>query len=545
MAFQYETGSGSDRATGYRDMLSKIVAMATSKHVSAVVINAGGTGYVNGEIVTLTHAGAYLDAKFEVTAAAGVITGLRILANGAFSNRAASATVSAGGSGYANGNIIEVQGGTNREKAKFTATTSAGAVTSVALFETGGSYSSTPSNPASTTKIGPTAGTGSGCTLTVTYTGLIGTTGLALTGGSGTGATVNITLTDTGWTAERNTNSSTFNSLTDEKQVVLKGDAAGLTNKPYIGFCTLTATSGLNTRYAISLHGMTSHNSGTAMSAQPGLLGDPGTFSTSFPYLLCDENDLQDMDFWISLDDKRISGVLDTNSGAATSDDSQYHHWYAGYYESFATEIEDPYPLFVGASGRQYNIDPSASSVHISGLSECYRDDSNNTGFWFYLSEDSAWTNVANTTSGLTTTTRGIAMFPMCLASSKATAFVSDGIADNGPIEFASTVGSIGRAVSSRRLGMIPGTTPYHYPIPLTLLHRSQGSPQGANTDTTDDTLRGTLANWYWVFNSDSSMATITAFAEDYITIGSDRYRVFHTHVQRQLYHYVCLKESV
>jgi hypothetical protein len=135
-------------------------------------------------------------------------------------------------------------------------------------------------------------------------TGMIGTTGLAVTGGGGTGATVDITLAETGWTVDgRNTNDRTENSLTDEKEVVLVGDAAGLTNKPYIGMISATATSGINTRYALVLFGMLAHNSAIAFKDQPGL--SPGVNSGTDAledggsFLLCDEDDVQDMDFWL------------------------------------------------------------------------------------------------------------------------------------------------------------------------------------------------------------------------------------------------------
>jgi hypothetical protein len=252
------------------------------------------------------------------------------------------------------------------------------------------------------------------------------------------------------------------------------------------------------------------------------------------------------MDFWISADDKRISGVLDTNSAAATSDDSQYHHFYSGYYDSFATEVEDPYPMFVGASATQYEIDPSGSSGQISGLSECFRSGSSatNTSMFFYASEVSGWVTVANTTSGSAASPQGVGMFPMVQASDKIGTFDSDGIADDGPVSLWTGVGSTGRAASTRRLYPIPGaTTAYHYPIPLTLYYRPTGS-FGGTTDTTKDSLRGSLANWFWVFNTSSAGADIANFAEDYITVGSDRYRVFHTHVQKQRYHYVCVKET-
>lgn len=544
MAWQYEVGSGTDRATTYRDFLTKLVAFCTSQHVATVAVNAGGTGWTTGDIATLTHAGAYLDAKFEVTAVAGAITALRIVAAGAFADRAASATVSAGGSNYAVGNILQVQGGSSRERAKFqVATLSGSAVATVTLFETGGAYSSTPSNPAATTKVGPTAGTGSGCTLTVTYTGLIGTTGLAITG-AGTGATVDITLAQTGWSEDgRNTNSTTFNGLTDEKEVVLKADAAGLTNKPYVGFTTFTRTSGLNTRYIIGIHPMIAHNQGIALVSQPGIWGDPGTWSDERSYILCNQNQLQQMDFWLSVNDKRICGVLDLNSGAANSDDRQPIQFYVGRLLTYATEVEDPYPMFVfGCRGT--NIDPHVSTTNITGFAECIAPPAPGTfnpGIAFYRAETAEWVFVLNSRNVASAESSHM-MFPMgnMTRINVSSGDQSDMVVEDHAVTFHTGIGSLNRASPTRRLFPVPGTTPFHYPIPLVVCSRGGGN----GVSLTLDNVRGQLDGCFWIYNTNSAGATISNFNLDYITIGSDRYRVFQTHVQRELYQYICIKEA-
>jgi hypothetical protein len=549
--FQANVGSGSGRATNYHNLLTKIVAFATSQGVDTVTVNAGGTGYSTGDVLTLSHAGGFLVARFEVTNQVGGVIqagGLRITSNGAFANRATTATVSAAGTGYNVGDILEVQGGSNRCKAKFQVATLTGAapngVATVTLFEDGGAYSSTPSNPASATKIGPTAGTGSGCTLTVTYTGLIGTTGLAVTGGTGTGATVDITLAQTGATCERNTNSTTFNGVTNEKEVVLKFDATGRTNKPYVGFATGTTTSGINTRPFIALLGMIAHNPAISMATQPNILGDPGTFSDNRPYMCCDENAAQEMDFWITCDDFRIGGVFNNNSGAANTDDGQYMQWYAGFMDTFATESENPYPMLVAATSRSRNQDPSVSQISHSGLAECLAPTSGNSGTWYYRVETSAWTNVINSINFAVDTQAPNCMAPMAKLQQP----TSNGGLTNleyiavtdGPLKIHVDIGSTGRAAATRRLLPIPGTTPHHFPIPLSVL-----SHPGTSTDQVLDTPRGQLRGFFWIYNTDSAGATIANFSEDYITIGSDRYRVFHNHMNTQVYNFICIKEDV
>ena len=90
----------------------------------------------------------------------------------------------------------------------------------------------------------------------------------------------------------------------------------------------------------------------------------------------------------------------------------------------------------------------------------------------------------------------------------------------------------------------IPGTTPLHFPVPLTIISR----PGGSSVNQTLDSVRGQLDGVYWISASTGTGGTpqkIVNFSEDYITIGSDRYRVFHTQVHIREYHYICVKEDV
>lgn len=537
MAWQPEVGSGSARATTYRDLLTKLVQFACSQHVATVAVNAGGTGYVVGDILTLTHGSAHLDARFEVTSvSAGVITGLRIVASGAFAQQATSATVSAGGSGYAVGDILQVQGGSTRLPAKFqVATLSGSAVATVTLFEGGGVYSSTPSNPAATLGVGPSTYAGDdAATLTVTYQALIGTTGLSVTGGTGSGATVDITLAETGWDASgRDDNDVLTNGVDGEKSVTLVGDATGKTNKPIAHYETLTSTSGVNTRYQIAARASIAHNPAQPIASQVGL--------SSNTYMPCDENQVQEMDFWFSVNDSRIVVIHNVNSGAANTDDGEYMHHYSGYYNSFASEAEDPYPYFLFSSARVSNVDPSLQSTNITGLSECVAPTGGNPGAYFFRSEDATWQTVENSENLNTNQTRTTIMFPMGQTPdiSQPSNSADRNFQEN--VQLWTGVGSTGRASATRRLLPVPGTTDLHFPFPLTMLHR----PGGTNVNETLDTIRGQLDEVFWIYNTDGTGATISNFSEDYITIGTDRYRVFHTHVHTQLYHYICVKEDV
>jgi hypothetical protein len=558
MAFQYETGSGSDRATSYRDLANKLVSFLTSRHVATVAVNAAGTGYVQGEILTLTHAGAHLDAKFEITSVGGSgdVTGLRIVASGAFGDRPnGSVTVSAGGTGYqasVSNIVLELSGGTSRCPAKVVATTNgSGVVTSAAIFEGAGSgngtgvYSSLPSYPAATTIVGPNGtAAGSGCTITMGgSTGIIGTTGLAVTGGSGSSCTVDITLAETGWTIdERNTNDRSQNSVLDEKEIVLVGDASGYTNRPFFSVITATATSGLTTRYTLALNGYIAHNPSLGLHEQnfrsTGIT-DAITLADGGAYLLCSQDTgggTDEMDFWFKADDIHVVVVTQIKESAATSDDGIYMQAYVGYMDRFGTETESPYPMLVSACARTYNIDPTAASTSITGIAE-----NRHTGTgcaWMYDYVGSAWVNIQNDDTSGSPSDEEIIVWPIGQAvRSDAN---DDEIVAEGPITIYGDHFLLDRSSATRIWRKVPGSTAEHFLWPLIAMRKDSSS-----ADDVNDRLYGELRGVYWIAADDGTGTRITNFSEDYVTIGSDRYMVFHCHTQAEPYQYIAIKVDV
>ncbi len=544
MVFQSEVGSGVNRATDYRDLVVKLVAMATSQHAATVAVNAGGTGYVVGDIVTLTHAGAIMDARFEVTTVSGgVITGLEIRDYGAFSNRITSAVAVAGGSGYVVGDVLELQGGSARENGKVqVATLSGSAVATVTVFETGGAYTTAPSAADTTVGIGPAAFAGDdAATITATMTGMIGTTGLSVTGGTGSSATVNITLAETGWAAERNTNSRTENSLTNEKEVVLKGDHGAFTNKPFIGFVTASATSGLDTRYGAVCFGMAAHNASTDFGDQIGL--SPGMTSgslvTGAPQLNTPVNQAQEIDFWVSVTDKRLVGAININPAAASTDSGVYLHFHLGMLNAFGTELENPYPMMIGASSRLTNHDPVLSTQQISGMAECNAPSSSSPGWYTYVTESAAWVAIENTENLNSNIERTMIMYPIGQVSDVTTPASAEIVRD-GTYQWWKGIATTSRAVPSSAFLPAPGSSPVYFPVPLTVLYRAGGS----SLDEDLDTVRGEVDGVFWISGSTETEAAISDFSEDTITMGGEKHRVFHNHVHHQRYHFICIRES-
>jgi len=546
MAWQPEVGSGTARAVSTEDFLNKFSQFICSQHVATVAVNNGGTAtYVVGDIMTLTHASAHLDARFEVTSvSAGVITGLRIIASGAFALQAASATVSAGGSGYAVGDIIEVAGGSSRLPAKFqVATLSGSAVATVTLFEGGGVYSSSPSNPAATEGVGPLAYAGDdACTLTVTYTALITPlTAVAITGGSGGGSpTVDITLAETGWAVDgRNRNDWDDDDLAagDQKQVTFVGDATGFTNKPYIHFATGQTTSGLNTRHWMEVWGSTAHNSALGIDAQPGI--GPGYVNDGASYCIFPQNQVASpptIDFWFSADEFRVHAHFNNNP-TATTDDGLYGWLHVGFMDRLKTETEDPYPMIQGAHCRDRDALHTAASTSITSLAECRAPTSGPV--WYYTADTSSWASISNDTTGSVGAKTNI-MFPFGEIPTQTSISSPEYIVADSVIMLNDGVIQRDRNSSTRVLRPTPGTTDLHFLFPLIAIRKLL-----TTVDPVTDSVRAQVRGVYWVYNDDGAGAAITNFSEDYITIGTDRYRIFHNHDLTTRYQYVAVLEDV
>lgn len=557
MAWQSEVGSGTNRATGYHDYLTKLVDMITSQHVATVAINAAGTGYVVGDVLTLTHAGAVLDAKFEVTTVGGSgdITGLRINCSGAFSNRVATVAVNAGGTGYSVGEVLEILGGSGRVKAKAQVdTVAAGVITAVSLFENGGAYATAPTLTAATTRgVGPSTFAGNDdATLDLTMTTLVGTTGLSVTGGTGSSATVDITLAESGWAVDddssnsANTNNHSYNSVTNEKIVRLVGDATGFTNKPYVFLLSGTETVGLDTRYFLAVVGGLSHNPSNDVDGQTGR--SPGFASGAFGddgcYLLFPQNDANDFDFWISVDEFRVYTQINENPSANT-DDGRYQGMHFGFMDRMGTETEDPYPYLVFASAKDRDANPATTSVDtITSIAELrYSGSAGDRGVcYYYRTEAADWTNVQNNDAGAAGRVTD-AMFPFGRINTVQSASGEDDkITQYGDFGFNNDVIKRDRTASTRVMSQVPGSTDEYWLVPLVVVRGPSDAVSGA--DLVSEFPRGTVRGVFWIYNDDGAGSALTNFSEDYATISGERYRIFHNHGETDRYQYIAVKED-
>lgn len=264
----------------------------------AEVLTIGGGGAVTA--VRIRNAGLYQAAPSDpVSTTGGTGSGCTLNCtfdtNGWLRRRATnvtgaaqSATTGAGGTGYVVGDIISLVGGTGTVVATFRVVTAPGGVVGTVAVVDPGSYTSTPSNPASTT-----GGSGSGCTLNVTY-------------GNGT----------------------------SEAEIILEGPGSGGSDEIYVGMLTYNVGGVRHIENA----GFTGFSEGLTWDTQPGISpGRSGTDGGSFT-----PTHQLSMSFWVSVSPRRIIYV---NRAV-----SMYGSGHLGFLQPFMTTGEYPYPMYIAGS---------------------------------------------------------------------------------------------------------------------------------------------------------------------------------------------------
>ena len=525
MTWQTETVASSDT---YREFLASMVAVMTSKHVSAVVLNAAGTGYTVGDILTISHASGYHDCRLEVlTITGGGGTGpigtVKILTGGAFAERVASAVVgAAAGSGYVVGDLLKVDVGVGvaTEHALFeVATLSGSAVATVTLKWTGGSYTTTP-----TTNEAVTEGVSSGfagddlATLDLTMQTIIGTTAIAVTGGTGSSGSFDLTLTQTGWQTLYDRQDHDWGTQPDnnDRDVVLEGTVS-TGDTPIIGFASVMGESGALDRYAICMYGMTAFNPALALTAQPNigpLAWTAGTGNGS--HILITEEVAEGNSWWFSANGRRVYGCVRGNVAGETD---SYHTFFSGFMNQYGTATTSPYPLLVAGSSYSYNQD-TYDSAH-TGLAECYQEATSNGPVYFLRKTDLAWAEVVNGSVSTVQQTR--VMFPLGRL----------GESTDGPNQISTDdnfrrLGSDGVITSSIRANLAvynypaPGTNDEYVLLPLTVVDKGDGG----GSDDIHTHIAGELDGCFWTGGTKADGTAMTS--EDYIeNAAGDRYRVF------------------
>lgn len=202
---------------------------------------------------------------------------------------ATAAAISAAGTGYTANDIVTIVGGTRTVAATVKILTVSGGVPQTVAVLTGGEYSTTPSNPASTS------------------------------GGTGSGLTLNMT-----WTAHA-----------DEHKYLMLHNT---NSDQYVGFKGFKYVSG-DTAYLIQVCGFSGFNSlSTPWEDQPGATCVPGESDDTY-VPLSGGGTPATVYYWISIHDERMVASFKVAS--------VYPNMYVGNIDPFMTGGEYTYPQLV------------------------------------------------------------------------------------------------------------------------------------------------------------------------------------------------------
>lgn len=364
-------------ATDYRDLSDLLVAAATGSSLTVATVTTAGTGYVVGDILTISGGTYDVQAQVEVTAVSGgAVTAVRLYNQGIYSvtpgspnsvgggsgsgcqltltwdtngwtaNRNTGTEISAvdsvasGGSGYSVNDIITLAGGVYKTQAQLRVTSeSSGVITGVSIEEPG-YYEVPPADSVVQSTVSP---------------------------GGGTGAEFNLSWED------------------GEKIVLLEGEGGG-TDEIYTGWRTLSdSVSGY---YNWELHGMTGHNTALDMENQPGI--SPGFHDQALSslrdgaYVLLHNTTIE---FWFNITSYRIQAIVRVGTA--------YFNFYMGWGNRFATVTEYPYPMIVAGHVSSPFLLSNQSALS-SGLTDPWRSDGTDTGPMLVYFTDGQWYGVCH-----------------------------------------------------------------------------------------------------------------------------------------------------
>lgn len=545
MTWQTElVASGAD---AYREFQASMVAVMTSKHVSAVAVNAGGASHSVGDVITITHASGYHPLRLEVlTVSAGAILTVRISTGGAFAERVLSAVVGdAAGANYVVGDILAINKGSGVQlegAMAVVATLSGSAVATVTIKFTGGSYSTSPTVDEATT-VGVSSGFAGddNCTLDLTLQAIIGTSAIAQssTTGSGTGSTFDLTLTATGWKTlyDRFDHDWGTQPDNDDRDVVLEGTVS-TGDTPIIGFASVMGESGALDRYALAMFGMTAFNPAVALTAQPNIGPLAWTVaSNAGSHLSITEEIAEANSWWISVTGRRVYGCVRGNVSGETNN---YHTFYSGFMNQYGTATTSPYPMLV--AGSAYNSNQDTFSSKHTGLAECYQEDTSINGPVYFLRKtDLVWSEVVNGFVSSVQTTRIMWPLGRMLESSDGPNIV---VGDDGFRRLGSdaVITSCIRANLSKYSYPAPGANDEFVLHPLTVVDRGDSG----GSDDVHTHVAGELDGCFW---TGGTKADGTAFtSEDQIEDADGvRYRAFPCNSQSltsRRYQFMLMRET-
>ncbi len=490
-------GSCSGPADAWLELSAAIVAAATGISVQTVGIGAGGSGYVVGDMLTLTTGTFTVAAQAEVTSVSGgVVDGVRLYNAGVYtvapsspgatsggSGTGATITVTtasngwvaqrdngreltsvdsvaAGGTGYSVDDIITLAGGVGTA-ATIRVTAESGGVITGASVETTGGYDVPPSDPVSQASAAPTGGSG---------------------------ATFNLTFQD------------------GERDVILKGSGGG-GDEIFVGWRTFSNASG--NYYNFELHGMTGYDADVKMEEQPNV--SPGFYDgavTQGCYLLAISTSLN---YWLSVTPYRIIGVIQVGTA--------YFNFYLGWGNRFATASEFPYPMVVAGHCTVWNTSYSASTTG-TGLIDPRRLGTEIQGPMEMMMPDGAWHQVDNS-QALRTVLPAKALGGITDSSTS-----EDDKFTTTLFPWSEVIPAAGTGTPTGSIRAIPGSSDASILIPAIVHFWNPSSQMVVELD-----------NVYWTTGVGGVLSG------DRAIIGSDVYSIFQNCKRAEIYTFLAIKE--
>lgn len=353
-------------ATDYQDLVDVLEALCTENHIDTAAVNAGGTGYALGDLLTVVGGTATVTAVYEV-----------------WKLGVSAAAINAGGTGYTVSDVLTVVGG-DGTAATLTVTSVSGGVIDGISVTTAGSYKTLPTNPVSVT-----GGTGSNATFNLTvdivtdiravnqgaYTSNPSSPVSTTTDGAGSGCTLTVTFqSGNGWTTLRN-------DTVGDRELILRGDGSG-SDEIFVGVRSYNISDSYNWEVA----GFTGYSSGLDWENQPGI--SPGRYDNSENGAYVPLANVS-IDYWFSINSNRIIGIFKIGSA--------YPNMYLGFLDPFGTSTEYPYPLYISGCTNDYDLKFSATEINYSGMSDPISQSSGyDDGPAFIYSPSGTWYQIAN-----------------------------------------------------------------------------------------------------------------------------------------------------
>jgi hypothetical protein len=297
-----------------------------------------------------------------------------------------SATVANGGTGYTVGDQLTIvdDSGTLQDvdgvDAVFNVDTVSGGVVTAVSLVTAGNYEKVPTNPAATS-----GGTGTGCTLNVTYQDA---------------------------------------ASQDRQVVVLQGEGFSGTDEILAAVKTydrLNAT-GFNTVRNWALFGLRTWNDNLRLFEQsvisPGFDTTPldgtieeGTNGGAFVPLK--PSTAFDIQWWVSVTPNRVAAIFRVEDASNV----HYPQMSFGFLNRAGTSVEKPYPMYVMGASTMNNVWYLDGTGRITGLTDCYKRTGDTEGPVFYFPESPGtdWQSYHNSHISDTTGTRASANIDFCV----------------------------------------------------------------------------------------------------------------------------------